>query len=274
MESKILVIGGASVDTIINVPHFVCDKEVTLFAESKYEMIGGTGIGKALALKYLGQNVKLVTSFSNDKEGEKISDFLEAHKVDFDVIKSDVTETHTNLMSDSGRISIYTKHPNSYEIHEINPDDYDIIFLNINSFCKSYINTLSNTSAKIVVDIHDYDCLNEYHSDFISIADILFASGVNLTEEWIENFSAEKPLFVTYGEKGAKYFYEDAEMSIDAKSIKVSDTNGAGDSFCVGVILGMEESIADGLKCGTYLASKTCEVDTIYNFDITELKKL
>ena len=57
--TKILVLGGVSVNTMIYLDQFPQPTPQTVFSKGYHETIGSTGAGKALNLKKLGLDVTL-----------------------------------------------------------------------------------------------------------------------------------------------------------------------------------------------------------------------
>lgn len=276
-----LNIGGCSVDTIIHV-HSLPEitEDVTLFAERVFTSIGGTGAGKALSLAYLGVEQMFITAIGSDDNGHQLRRFFEQQNLDFYPTTSDVSTAHTNIMHGNGnRLTVFTSHiqtpPPVHEDAEEMIQKSDVVFLNINEFCRSYIPFLEHSSAKIIVDIHDYEPSNPYHQDFIDIADVIIASSVNIPQshtfmkEQIQR--GKEVVVVTKGSKGlvamdsTQQYYELPGYN----DWEYVDSNGAGDSFCSGFIVEYMETnnLLQALKVGTVCGGIACTSEELYHKD-------
>ncbi|MGD9964718.1 MAG: carbohydrate kinase family protein, partial [Candidatus Izemoplasmatales bacterium] len=208
---KSLVIGVSSYDTLIYIDNLSDIKsDYSTWAKRVSYNIGGTGAGKALALKTLGVNVTLATDLGEDEFGVKILDFLQKQEIKLKILKADKSTTHTNIMHDNGkRLSIFTSTPNQVEFApslESLISSSDIIFLNINDYCREYIPLIKKYKKITIVDIHDYDLGNPYHQEFIDASDILFASGINIKNQkkfLQDNIKDKEVIIITNAENGS-----------------------------------------------------------------------
>jgi sugar/nucleoside kinase (ribokinase family) len=64
---RVLVVGGASWDTVVHVDQLPDSRPRTVFATSSYETVGSTGAGKALNLARLGHEVHLHTLIGDER---------------------------------------------------------------------------------------------------------------------------------------------------------------------------------------------------------------
>ena len=281
---KYVNIGGCSVDTLIHIPTLSLIKDdMSLFATNTCTSIGGTGAGKALCLDALGAESTFVTTVGNDDFKPRIISFLDELNQTVYIIPVDFNTAHTNIMHDDGkRISIFTSHLKNIPSVMSNVTDVmsdaDVVFLNINEFCRAYIPFIRRTKAKVVVDIHDYDPPNPYHQDFIDAADILIASGVNIPNhrEFLEKHMNEgkEVVIITLGSKGLiamdeqKHVYQLGGYN----ELTYVDSNGAGDSFCVGFTMKYMESkdIVNSLKYGTICGGIACTSNELFNRNYTK----
>jgi sugar/nucleoside kinase (ribokinase family) len=278
---KYLNIGGCSIDTLIHV-HSIpkITDDLTLFADKVFTSVGGTGAGKALALAYLGVQQDFITELGPDQYGDQLRCFFKDKNLTFYPTPSDVSTAHTNIMHDNGkRISIFTSHiqkcpPIHENAHDIISSS-DVVFLNINEFCRQYIPLLKECEVPIVVDIHDYEPPNPYHQDFIKIADILIASSVyikdhnSFMEQYIDQ--GKQIVVITKGSEGL--------VAMDASKQVVQlpgyneweyvDSNGAGDSFCSGFVVEYMETkdLLQALKVGTVCGGIACTSEELYHKD-------
>lgn len=285
---KALVIGGSSWDTLIHVDELgIIKDDMSLWANSVVETVGGTGAGKALCLDALGEEVILVTDIGKDVAGNKIMSYFERTKIKVIPLLVDTSTTHTNIMHSMGkRLSIFTSVPTvdasvpAALMKQLS--DTDIIFLNINNFCRGFIPFLKTLKKSIIVDIHDYDPPNPYHDDFIEIADIIIASGVNIVnhQQFLKELiqRGKKLVVITLGSDGLIALdSEGNEYNLKGYTdFKYVDSNGAGDSFVAGLITHYFQSknIGESLKFGTICGGIACSSYELFNRDFDQEKVL
>ncbi len=283
---KTLVLGGCSIDTLIHVDEIksVSD-DMMLWANNVVESVGGTGAGKALCLDSLGHDVTWLTDLGKDDYGEKILNRFSKTNVNLIPLEVDKSTAHTNIMHSKGkRISIFTSTPSVKPkiLNEINDlvNLTDVIFLNINDFCRDYIPLIKDKGKPIIVDIHDYDPPNPYHQDFIDIADILTVSGVYIDDHklFLEEMIAKgkKIVIITKGNEGLiamdklGNIYELSGYN----DFEYIDSNGAGDSFCAafGTEYIKSNNIGESLKYATICGGIACTSYDLFNTDYNEKK--
>ncbi|QMS84916.1 carbohydrate kinase family protein [Candidatus Xianfuyuplasma coldseepsis] len=280
---KSLVIGGCSVDTLIHVPEInsIAD-DMSLWATNVSTNIGGTGAGKALALDVLSSKVTLITDLGNDEYRPIIESFFETTTIHVVPVETDKCTAHTNIMHSQGkRISIFTSvgtqiPPIPHEFYDI-ITTVDVVFLNINEFCRQYIPFLQNIDIPIVVDIHDYDEGNPYHQDFIDVADILIASGVSIPNhgQFLKKYIelGKEFVVITNGSKGLVAM--DHKQVFELKGytdFTYVDSNGAGDSFVAGMMIKYLETndIKQSLVFGSICGAMSCTSYDLYNKKYTK----
>ena len=259
-----LVIGGVSFNLMIYlgtlpapVPHSVASRGFN-------ETIGSTGAGKALNLCKLGFDTTLHAPVGDDANGRWVANYLAAAGVRFLYdIDPMGTQRHVNLMDASGRrVSIFIV-PGTFE------PAFDrarlAALLNISNYCRQLIPDIRAAGKAIWCDLHDYDGQNPYHDDFIAAADFVLLSSDALPgyRDFMARMIAQgKRLVVcTHGAQGSTALTaagEWIETPIIAKYAPV-DTNGAGDSFFVGLLYGHAQGLAvrQCLRLGT-VASGLC----------------
>lgn len=289
---KALVIGGSSWDTLIHVNQIKELKDdMMLLAEKTNESVGGTGAGKSFCLDALGVETTLITELGRDIQRERIVSFFNQTKIKLIDIEVDKTVTHTNIMHAKGkRISILTGQPKiESKIHqdaEILVKEAEVVYLNINNFCRQYIPLIKKYKKLCVVDIHDYDTGNLYHQDFIDVADILTGSEINISNPqkfMEEQINLGKRLVVlTNGDRGLRAL-DDQSKSYNLEGytdIEYVDSNGAGDSFCSGMVTHYlnTKDVGESLKIGAICGALACTSINLFNsnysyIDILNIKK-
>jgi sugar/nucleoside kinase (ribokinase family) len=248
---RILVVGGVSWDSIIELGELPEPRPQTLFSRHCHETVGSTGAGKAMNLARLGFDVTLHAMLGDDAWGALIRERLQREPLRFvHDVDPGGTERHVNLMADSGaRISIYTN-AGSFE-PGVDMDrlaallaDADVLVLNINNYCRRLIPLARRLGKPIWCDIHDWNGKQEYHRDFVEAADFLFSSSDGLPD--YRDFMARRVaagarlVVSTHGGKGATALTAGGAW-IETPAVTVApvvDTNGAGDAFFSGYLYG------------------------------------
>jgi len=278
---KVLVIGVSSYDTIIEIDHFPPkSKDFTIWPKSIHYSVGGTGAGKALALSTLGVSTTLATDLGDDAYKDKILEYLESSKIKIIRLKADVSTTHTNIMHSKGkRISIFTSSPKEVEYDDSLEEDImnsDLVFLNINDYCRKYIPLIKKHKKTCVVDIHDYKENQLYHQDFIECADYLFVSHVHIDhhEDFLRRMIKDKSfVIITKAEEGSIAIDKNQEIYYQSayKSLPFVDSNGAGDSFSVAFVIHYlkTKDPFSSLKFASIVSAYTCASKDIYNKNIS-----
>lgn len=281
---KVLVVGGASYDTLIHLNQLPQGISQTIFASSTWHTPGSTGIGKAVAMQKLGMDVSLQIVIGRDIEGRKIEEYLSENHVNSIIdVDSDGTETHVNLMDDQGgRISIYT-HPlrtnPSLDISRIQRamEEADILVMNIIPYVKQFLPYALQLKKPIWVDLHDYDGFSEYHHPFLDVANVVFFSSDQFPtwKSWmLKQKEMGKELIVcTHGKDGADGISSESDMiHVEAFPATVVDSNGAGDHFFAGVMWAIERkySLQDALLCGALVGAACVESPEISPSTLTE----
>jgi sugar/nucleoside kinase (ribokinase family) len=248
---SVLVVGGISYDTIIDLEALPPPVPATVFSKKMRQTVGSTGAGKALNLCRLGFATTLHTMIGADEAGTAVRNYFAEQPLTF-IGEHDPrgTEQHTNLMDrQGGRISIYT----AYSTFEPLVDhgalgaliqQSDFIVLNIINYCRYLIPILRHHNKPIWCDLHDYDPGNSYYEGFATAADYVFLSSEKLPDykATMQQLMARgKQLVVcTHGSAGSTALTNEGEW-IETPIIQREafvDSNGAGDSFFAGFLYG------------------------------------
>src|SRR5919108_5398096 len=106
-DLRVVVIGGASWNTMIQVDRFPEPRSGTVHPQGWYDAVGSSGAGKALNLARLGVEVTLHAALGDDAEGRRVEAVLTAAGVRMLVARNpEGTARHVNLMDPAGaRIS-------------------------------------------------------------------------------------------------------------------------------------------------------------------------
>lgn len=265
MTKPILILGGASLDTIIHLPALPTPEPQTIWPRESYRALGSTGAGKSLNLAALGQTVVFHTVLGGDPEGQQIQAALGHPGICLLTEQTDApTEQHVNLMSADGkRISLFIQPPPEPEQVDWNQAqqalaECAVAVVNILGYTRSALPWLKAAGTPIWTDLHDYDGHNSYHEPFIDAARAIFLSSDNLPDyrTTMEGLIARGKEFVvcTHGSEGATLLNKEGRW-LEQPVMPVSgvvDTNGAGDAFFSGFLhrylQGAE--LADCLRAG------------------------
>ncbi len=265
-----VVLGGVSWDLAVALGAFPDPTPHTAFARGHHETVGSTGAGKALNLRRLGFDVALHGVTGDDPSGAAIARALAAAGVDFRRARDPHgTQRHVNLMdAHGGRISIFLTAPAAPADLDLPAIDAliaaaDHVVLNIEGYCRDLIPAIQRAGKAIWCDVHDWDDANPYHLDFVAAADYLFLSSDRMPG-WRDVMArmvgeGKRLVVCTHGAAGATALAEDgAWHEVAAVPVAaVRDTNGAGDAFFAGYLLGHArgEPVARRLQLGAAVAA-------------------
>jgi sugar/nucleoside kinase (ribokinase family) len=263
------VIGGASWNALVEVPHLPTDL-TTLHATAYREGVGGTGAGKALHLARLGVDTRLHVLLGDDEPGGRVRQALQDAGVRLEVhVDPHGTERHLNLLDPRGdRLSIFLNHADPEP--DVAPATLlelvrgtDLVFVSLTHYAARVLPLLHGDEVPVWVDLHDWDGRpSDFHTPFVEHGDFVVVSDVRLDDPRVtaEQLAPHKQLVVvTHGSRGATAFFPDREPLFvppyDAGS--VVDTNGAGDGFSVGVAYGRAQGWDWGrsLQAGAVVAA-------------------
>lgn len=265
MNKPILIIGGVSVDTVIQLDALPQPVPQTIWPKESYRTLGSTGAGKALNLSALGLPVILHSLLGRDQEAGLARSALSVPGIELLVETTDApTEQHVNLMDPhGGRVSIFIQPPAEPATVDWAPvcaamESCELVVVNILGYARPALALARNAGKPVWTDLHDYDGNNPHHQPFIDAASVIFLSSDNLADYrgFMEKMIDQgKELVVcTHGAQGATLlnregvWLEQAALPVD----RVRDTNGAGDAFFSGFLSGYlaGESLPTCLKLG------------------------
>lgn len=268
---SVLVLGGTTFDHIVYLNELPAGIPTTIHQCRIQETTGSTGTGKAVALHQLGVPVHLVSACGHDTWGKQIEAYLQSTGLSFHLLEDPQgTERHINLMDPEGkRISIFiTNSSDNIALPEDNLQQqlkqYDIIVLNIISYCRPWAAEVAQCGKPVWTDLHDYDGSSTYHNPFIEAAHYIHLSSDNLSDHrtCMEKFleMGKKLVLCTHGKAGASLLSKETGwIEVPAEVVPVVDTNGAGDNFFAGFLYGWLKGmdLHTCMKFGTRAAA-TC----------------
>jgi sugar/nucleoside kinase (ribokinase family) len=272
---SILVLGGASWNTMIHLDAFPPPRPATIANARAVTAAGSTGLGKALALKALGHAPLLHATIGDDPEGEAIRAFCRQRGLatQFDIDPGG-TSRHVNLMNPQGeRISIFLFNGSPQpptDVAALAPliARASTIFLNIAQSSIPLLPAVRASNADVWVDLHDYDGANPYHDQFIAEADVLQLSdeAVGDPRATMTRLAANARLVIcTRGSRGALALAESHWHEVPAAPAKLVDSNGAGDTFMVAVwhAMGQGEAVRGALEFAAKCAAEAVASDEL-----------
>jgi len=281
---QVLVVGGTSLDTIVQLPAAMEKGPQTIWAKDCYQAVGGTGAGKALNLAQLGFDVSLHTLVGNDLDAEFVLSELEHPRIELLVDRVEqATERHVNLMDPHGhRISIFTHYPANPDVInwqsvEARMQNTDIAAINILDYTRPTLSMAKKYAKPIWIDLHDYDGSDPYHQDFIDAADVLMVSSEKLTdykEFMLQQQNLGKELVIcTHASDGATLldkagnWYQQQIMP----GYELVDSNGAGDAFFSGFLYACIQglSIQQCMRFAATAAAMCINSNRLYSADLS-----
>ena len=250
---KILVSGLINTETTVKIKQFPIEYfpiDYPFFGVNT--RVSGVAYNLVKALKSLGDDVELVTMTGQDFGADYIKSEVEKAGVDTGNIKR-ILETTPNsvvLYAPDGKRQIYCDlkdiQDKQYQFETDLYEDCDIVVsCNIN-FNRELLTKAKSAGKIIATDVHVLgDIDDEYNSDFMSNANILFLSDENIKSDYndflmsIENKFGNDIIVLGMGKKGALMYVkaEDKFYELPAVDVnKVVNTVGAGDALFSGFI--------------------------------------
>jgi sugar/nucleoside kinase (ribokinase family) len=265
---RVVVIGGASWNTMIQLDRFPEPRASTVWPVDWYDAVGSSGAGKALNLVRLGVAVTLHAALGDDEEGRRVAAVLEAAGVHLIQTRDRAgTARHVNLMDPDGRrISFLLQRGSTLEddLSTLEPAiaAADAVCIEIVAHARHLIPLLRRHGHPIWTDLHDYDGASTYHEEFIEAADVVVLSGDRLPDprpvmEGLRR-RGKRLVVCTLAERGALALTADGEWHVvAAEPAELVDTNGAGDAFATGLLVAqlLEFPLREGLAIAARAAA-------------------
>ncbi|MFD4528208.1 adenosine kinase [Streptomyces sp. NPDC058470] len=253
-EIDVLVLGGAGVDTIVYVPGLPLPFADSYLIRPGIETRAGqSGDFVALGVHALGLRTHHLDMIGDDHEGELVRALHRDRGIPFtDVRQSGGTKRAVNLVDPEGRrLSLYDA-SRSREDDRLPEESVRALagasrhaHVVITHPCAHTLPTLREAGVTLSTDLHDWDGENPYHEPFAHAADLVFLSTTALPDpertmrQIVERGRAEA-VVATAGADGAYLLADDEVTHIPAVTppAAIVDSNGAGDAFAAGFLLG------------------------------------
>ncbi|WP_405455275.1 adenosine kinase [Streptomyces sp. NBC_00101] len=254
MENDVLVLGGAGVDTIVYVPELPLPyADSWMIRLGITARAGQTGDFVALGLASLGLRTHHIDLVGDDHEGDLVRAFHRDRSLPFTGIPQPLgTKRAVNLVGPDGRrLSLYDD-SRSAEGDRLPEETVRALaaksrhaHVSITHPCALALPLLREAGLTLSTDLHDWDGVNPYHEPFAYAADLVFLSATALedpvaTLRAIAERGRARVVVATDGAAGAHLLVEGVSTHVPAIAppAPVVDTNGAGDAFAAGFLLG------------------------------------
>ncbi len=246
--SKILVSGLINIETNVRIRQFPINYypvDYNFFGVKSN--VGGVGYNISKALSTLGDNVSLVSYLGNDYEAYRIEQELEKDDIDGKNILHQLAETPTSAIfyDEAGKRQIYCDlkdiQDKTYQPDNINLSEYHLLAIcNIN-FNRQLLRQAKEQGKIIATDVHVLRDINdEYNTDFMKNADILFLSDegvkgshkdflLSLAKKYNSNI-----IVLSQGSKGVLMYVREDNSIYNVNCVSndnIVNTVGAGDSL-------------------------------------------
>ncbi|MFF5183574.1 adenosine kinase [Streptomyces sp. NPDC000345] len=266
-DTDVLVLGGAGVDTIIQVPRLPLPYADSYPIDSGIRTRAGhTGDFVAVGLAALGLRTHHLDFLGDDPEGDLVRALHAERGIALTAVPQPAgTKRAVNLVSPDGRrLSLYDtsrahdgdRLPESTVRSLAEASRH--VHVSITQPCALALPLLRETGVPLSTDLHDWDGENPYHEPFAYAADVVFVSATALTDpeatmrRVVERGRAEV-VVATAGAEGA-YLLSDGELThipAAAPPAPVVDSNGAGDAFASAFLFGRLHGESP-LRCARY----------------------
>ncbi|MCR5523633.1 MAG: ribokinase [Clostridia bacterium] len=243
---KILVFGSFNIDKVYSLPRLPQQGE-TLYCENYEIHVGGKGLNQALAFKKAGADV--VVAGKVGKDGDYLTDYLEANGVDTSLIdRSDGFTGHTIIeVEPGGQNQMILFGGANREITRDYCDkvlaenaDADLIMMQYETSCVEYmIEAAYKAGIKTAVNPSPYvKAVNSLPYDKIDFIIANESEGAGITgekdtESIVRSLCAlnNGKVILTLGDKGSIYSDGANQVFVPAFMVDAVDTTGAGDTF-------------------------------------------
>jgi len=245
---KILVSGLLNTETDVSVRQFPIQYypiDYNFFGIDTF--VGGVAFNIAKALTVLGDKVCLASLIVRDISANLIKNALQELSIDTKYVKANLKRTPNSavLYDNEGKRQIYCDlkdiQETEYNFDRSMINDVDLVVAcNIN-FNRSLLRIAKEEGKLIATDVHVlYDVNDEFNSEFMKYADILFLSDENIGENYKEfifqlaKTYKNKIIVMGRGAEGTVIYTRESD-SVKAfpafKTENVVNTVGAGDSL-------------------------------------------
>ncbi|MEV0457058.1 PfkB family carbohydrate kinase [Catellatospora methionotrophica] len=267
-ERGVLVLGGAGVDTIVQVPQLPLPYADSYLVPAITMRAGQTGDFLALGLHALGLPVHHVDVLGDDPEGALVRALHERWGITLTALPSSTgTKRAVNLVDPAGRrLSLYDVSRGG-ELDRF-PEP---LLAELAAGCRHVhvcithpgayaLAQLADLDVTVSTDLHNWDGENPYHEQFAAAADVVFVSAAALADpeaalRRVLALGRARIAVATDGDRGGHLLTrEDGTVRRFAAVTPpqpVVDSNGAGDAFAAGFLYGLLTGLPPE-RCAAY----------------------
>ncbi|KAB1145012.1 adenosine kinase [Streptomyces luteolifulvus] len=250
----VLVLGGAGVDTIVQVPELPLPYADSYMIDSGIRARAGqTGDFVALGLSALGLRTHHLDLIGDDPEGDLVRALHRDRGIALTAVPQPAgTKRAVNLVGPDGRrLSLYdtsrTRAADRLPVPVVRAlaESSRHVHVCITQPCADMLPVLREAGVTVSTDLHNWDGHNPYHEPFAHAADVVFLSAAALTDpertmRRIAERGRAEAVVATAGAEGA-YLLAGGELTrVPAVTppAPVVDSNGAGDAFAAAFLFG------------------------------------
>ena len=245
-----VVAGVTQRETIVKVNRIPVDyAEVTDKRGSIYSSIGGDALNEALALRWLGNDVRFMSIIGRDQDPDVINSAHHKIRLNTDYVIPQMEETpDCVILYDEDRRQQIFEDPkdlreNVYDMNLFTPMGAwaDMVVLANANFCRPFAEAAAEYGKRVAVNIRYFNREKEkYNEDFLKVASILYFSDDSLEEdpyEFVKGMSARygtEIIILGQGSKGVILYDRDQDLIAHYNIVKTNEivnTVGAGNAM-------------------------------------------
>ncbi|WP_155370510.1 PfkB family carbohydrate kinase [Catellatospora vulcania] len=275
----VLVLGGAGVDTIVEVPQLPLPYADSYLVPAITTRAGQTGDFLALGLAALGLRTHHVDILGDDPEGALVRALHADAGLGFTELTSSTgTKRAVNLVGPEGRrLSLYDISRGGE--HDRFPEP---LLAELAAGCRHVhvcithpgafaLAQLAQLDVTVSTDLHNWDGENPYHEQFAAAADVVFVSAAALGDpaaalRRVLALGRAQIAVATDGARGGYLLTSDDDtvrrFAAVAPPRPVVDSNGAGDAFAAGFLYGRSQGLPPDVcaRYGAITGAHACTV--------------
>lgn len=245
-----VVAGVTQWETIVKVRKIPIDyAELTNEKGSIYSSIGGDALNEALALKWLGNDVRYMSMIGRTQVPDLINTSQQKIRLNTDYVIPQMQELpNCVILYDEDRQQQIFEDPkdlrdNVYDMNLFTPMGSwaDMVVLANANFCRPFAEAAAIHGKRVAVNIRYYSKEKEkYNEDFLRVASILYFSDDTLTEDpydFIKMMSARygtEIIILGQGSKGVILYDRNQDLVAHYNTVKTNEivnTVGAGNAM-------------------------------------------
>lgn len=274
MKKTIFELGSVNQDVSIEASIFPKNGETVNGGGLKLAL-GGKGANQAVAIHRGGAEVAFLAKVGNDPFGADARKTLASYGLKTQCIHvNENSSTGTAIIIlHNGDNRIILSHGANYSISKEEVDEFLSQAKPGDIFLSQYENepqltsyAFSEAKKRGLFTVWNPSPIGNFGKDLLKNIDLLVVNEKEM-EAILEIAGAKKPselpvasILLTLGDKGSRYYGEEAEFSISAEKITPVDTTGAGDTYLGFFLSGLAngKSIPDCLEIATKASALAC----------------